>query len=449
MSMAQGFAQGFGMMNNFMQQQYEKERQAAADAENNRRYEEGVARQDRQWQHSLEREQRQDAITDENRMIDYAAKGLTPDMTPEQKQGVMMNQRAIALQQAEEDRQWGRKKDELSMQRDRSAMALDAIKRDAALTQLDNEKVQAGLQAAMIGDDETARKYLPQTLTSAWAKRADAANTYANQYSELDSAYKQASTPEEKQQILDAMNQHIMADTPEARALFNSANYQSYAERIKANPDIESISHAGFMPAGGGYVPMMEIKYKGKDKAEVVPATKFRTSRADDEIVVLPPSVIKQRAAEGLTLMGSAKRMMEENPAMAQKLGFREKPVYVGYGAKLVDPMTGQVIADNERTSDSSKQALQEADYERKRVMNALQIKRVELGSTTNTDERKRLFDEINALEAMLPPLNASTVQKIDSTTNQSVNASNMKSTTGGFNKDLIMQRLQMQTPKQ
>lgn len=351
MSMAQGFAQGFGMMNNFMQQQDTKERQAALDAENNRRYNESIDWRNKQAERQIQRETRQDNLEDERRMLDYASKGITADMTPEQKQGVMMNQRAITLQQAEEDRQWGRKKDELSMQRDRSAMALDAIKRDAALIQLDNEKVQAGLQAALIGNDEMARKYLPKTLTSAWAKRADAANTYANQYVELDKAFQQAKTPQDRQQIIEAMNAHIMADTPEARALFNSANYQSYAERIKANPDIESISHAGFMPAGGGYVPMMEIKYKGKDKAEVVPATKFRTSREDDEIVVLPPSVIKQRAAEGLTLMGSAKRIIEENPAMAHKLGLKEKPVSVGYGAKLVDPTTGQVIAENDRNA--------------------------------------------------------------------------------------------------
>jgi hypothetical protein len=437
--MAQGFAQGFGMMNNFMQQQDAKEERVAQAAENNRRYDESIDWRNKQAERQIQRETRQDGLEDERRMLDYASKGITADMTPEQKQGVMMNLRAVALQQAEEDRQWGRKKDELSMQRDRSAMALDAIKRDAALIQLDNEKVQAGLQAALIGNDDMARKYLPQTLTSAWAKRADAANTYANQYVELDKAFQQAKTPQEKQQIVEAMNAHIMADTPEARALFNSANYQSYAERIKANPDIESISHAGFTPANGGYVPMMAIKYKGKKDAEVVPATKFRTSREDDEIVVLPPSVIKQRAAEGLTLMGSAKRMMEENPVMAHKLGLREKPVSVGYGAKLVDPTTGQVIAENDRTSDSSKQALQEADYERKRVMNSLQIKRVELDNTTNPDERKRIFTEIKELEAMLPSLTAAPIQQINSTAGQPGVPANMQSATGGIKPERLM----------
>lgn len=442
MSMAQGFAQGFGMMNNFMQQQYDKERQEAIDAENTRRYNESIDWRNKQAERQIQREMRQDGIEDERRILDYASKGITSDMTPEQKQGVILNQRAIALQQAEEDRQWGRKKDELSMQRDRSAMAFDAIRRDAALVQLNDANIQAGLSAALIGDEETAKKYLPKTLIGAWAKRADAANAYANQYLELDKAYQQAQTKEEKEQILEAMNRHIMADTPEARALFNSANYQSYAERIKANPNIESISHTGFMPVNGGYVPMMEIKYKDKEKSVIVPATKFRTSREDDEAVLLSTSTIKQRAAEALTLMGSAKRMAEENPIMAQKLGLKEKPATVGYGTKLVDPSTGKVIAENDRnaqrglTANQNVAALQSLKNQTDKQIKELSDKLMMLPK----DERMVAMQQLEELRAYSLRLTDGMAQagvyvpqtETTTTTGQFGMPTNMQSTTSG-----------------
>lgn len=431
MSMAQGFAQGFGMMNNFMQQQDTKERQAALDAENNRRYNESIDWRNKQWDHQLGREQKQDAITDENRMLDYAAKGITADMTPEQKQAVMMNQRAIALQQAEEDRQWGRQKDRLSMSLDSARIRTERIKQDSALAELTNANHQRGLQAALIGDDETAKKYLPPTLLSAWAKRADDANTYAMQYAELDKAYQSAKTEQDKKTIIEAMNQHITADTPEARALFNSANYQSYVERLKANPDIEEISHAGFVPANGGYIPLMSIKYKGKKDAEVAPATKMRTGDKDDTVVVLPPSVIKQRAVEGLTIMGSAKRAMQENPDL-QRAAYGMKPgdeiKNLGYGGNSVNVLTGEPVVGAAGANDKNALKQERLDFDKLRsVQKALAD---QYAATLDPNEKAKLGAQWSEITAMI----AQSVTSTDKVTTSAGQGLPMQPTTSGAN---------------
>ena len=151
MSMAQGFAQGFGMMNQYMQHQDAKERQAALDAENNRRYQEGVDWRDKIYNDTQTRLNKQDTINDENRTLSQAQLGLTPDMTPEQKAGYLQNMHQASLVKAEEDRMLGRKKDELAMQATRANIAKTSLDTRAAKLDLDDKQFQRALSKLYIG----------------------------------------------------------------------------------------------------------------------------------------------------------------------------------------------------------------------------------------------------------------------------------------------------------
>ena len=352
MSMAQGFAQGFGMMNQYMTQKSEQERQAALDAENNRRYQEGIDWRNKTYNDTLERQKKQDDEAAENRTLTQAQLGLTPDMTPEQKAGYLQNMHAVKLQQDAEDRQWARKKDELSMQATRANIAKTALDTRAAKLDLEDKQFQRSLTKLYMGagsdDDVLALGDYGRGL----AKRSNEFNAFAQQFSQLNDAVGKAETIDDRErsvgQLLGLMDSDI------GRNVMNSAFMSSYAKRMKQDENIVSISSAGFMPLQGKLVPLMDIEYKDGTVKRGVPATTGKSGKSDDTVVALSPEQIRQQVAQAYTIQGQVKARIDENPALAQKLGLKEKPVQLGYGAQLIDPNTGEVVANNERTATGS-----------------------------------------------------------------------------------------------
>lgn len=352
MSMAQGFAQGFGMMNQYMAQKSEQERQAALDAENNRRYQEGIEWRNKIYTDQQTRQQKQDGEAAENRMLTQAQLGLTPDMTPEQKAGYLQNMHAVKLQQDAEDRQWTKQKDELSMQATRANIAKTALDTRAAKLDLEDKQFQRSLTKLYMGvgsdDDVLALGDYGRGL----AKRSNEFNAFAQQFSQLNDAVGKAETIDDREryvgQLLGLMDSDI------GRNVMNSAFMSSYAKRMKQDENIVSISSAGFMPLQGKLVPLIDIEYKDGTVKRGVPATKGKSGNSDDTVVALSPEQIRQQVAQAYAIQGQVKAKIDENPALAQKLGLKEKPVQLGYGAQLIDPNTGEVVANNERTATGS-----------------------------------------------------------------------------------------------
>ena len=207
------------------------------------------------------------------------------------------------------------------------------------------------MRAAMMGDYEGAQKMLPPDLIKNWAKRSPAVDTYIEQAGQIIQHLNGAKTPEEKTYYNDMLTAHLRADTDEAKHLFNTVGYESYMDRVRQDPDIESISHKSWMPIKGGFVPMMEIKYKegsGK-KSGVYPATKNKSSSPDDIVAVVDGRTLTSRALEAQKVMQGARKMIEENPELAQSLGFKPVDKYqVTYAGKVFDKRNGKEVPQDE-----------------------------------------------------------------------------------------------------
>ncbi len=362
MSMAQGFAQGFGMMNNFMQQQDAKEQQAAQAAENNRRYNEGVDWRNKTHDEQAQQLVRQNNIADENRTLTQAQLGLTPNMTMDEKSATLAEQKRIADSNANENRLLDNKAKTAQIASTYSGMKTQQLNQDILKNQLTDYHVQAGFNNLLSGgtvtpEQEQAFKQRLPDFIPAIAKRSDGIGLYANQFQELEQGFETSKTPEEKQYFQNELLKHATAATPEAKALFHTGFYQSYQDRMKDNPDIKEISHAGFADVNGKFVPLMDITYKDGRKVERVPATANKTDKHDDTIVSLTANQITQRAAQAVTLAGSTKKMLDENPALAEHYGVKQKPknTIIPYGASVMDE-NGKIVAQNERTGPGSTQ---------------------------------------------------------------------------------------------
>lgn len=403
MSMAQGFAQGFGMMNQYMAQKSEQERQAALDAENNRRYQEGIEWRNKTYTDQQTRQQKQDEEAAENRTLTQAQLGLTPDMTPEQKAGYLQNMHAVKLQQDAEDRQWAKKKDELSMQATRANIAKTALDTRAAKLDLEDKQFQRSLTKLYMGagsdDDVLALGDYGRGL----AKRSNEFNAFAQQFSQLNDAVSKAETIDDRErsvgQLLGLMDSDI------GRNVMNSAFMSSYAKRMKQDENIVSISSAGFMPLQGKLVPLMDIEYKDGTIKRGVPATTGKSGKSDDTVVALSPEHIRQQVAQAYTIQGQVKAKIDENPALAQKLGLKEKPVQLGYGAQLIDPNTGEVVANNERTA-TRDYAAEEAGKDKRALQASLKGELIALrnqyAQEFQPEKKKLLENEMIKIESAL-----------------------------------------------
>jgi hypothetical protein len=459
--MANGFVQGFGMMNNFMQQQDAKERQAAADAENTRRYNESLSRQDRQWQHSLEREQKQDAIADENRRLDFASKGITGDMTPEQREGVMLNQRAITLQQAEEDRQWGREKDKLQMQATKAQINnywLDAKAKNREFKQQDE---QDAFQKFIAYGDFNALNQHQQGFITGLVKRKPEFDIVQNRFGQLESAFASENDPNRKQEIAHEMA--AMFSTPEGRNVLNSAVHPDLSARLSNNPNINKISAAGLVPMNGGIALMLDIEYKDGTIAKGVPATKNKTGDMNDEVSIVPIPALRKNMEQAFSLQNAAIQHMKENPAFGRSVYGMKPGDEVKSGYSQFNVLTGEPIANGKSTDNgiNDAQVVRSLDQTINEIGRNIFSLRKEAESASG-DSKVKIEQQIAQLQAQRDKyltdkdaILAGASRKevgIGLPANSQATAATPEqpSTTGGFNIDVIKQRLQMmQNPKQ
>lgn len=446
MSMAQGFAQGFGMMNQYMTQKSAEERQAALDAENNRRYQEGIDYRTNRDTIADARYNDQKAEQDKYKKIELGLKGfnLADGAEPlEMQAGSLYQKQELAEKERNE---LERRKAEADIGYKKAQTGKAYLEAQSAKLKLSDDTIQAGMRAAMMGDYEGAQKMLPPDLIKNWAKRSPAVDTYIEQAGQIIQHLNNAKTPEEKSHYNDMLTAHLMADTDEAKHLFNTVGYESYMNRVRQDPDIESIAHKSWMPIQGGFVPMMEIKYKeGSGKTSgVYPATKNKSSSPDDIVAVVDGRTLTNRALEAQKVMQGARKMIEENPELAQSLGFKPVDRYqVTYGGGILNKLDGKYVeqpgAKGEVTGNAKLQSLDRA----------LRMKQEELKAVTLTEPMRREIQEeikvINAQRKMM--IEGFPITQGESAPQQ---AQVMQPTTGGgINPDMIMQRLQMQKLKQ
>jgi hypothetical protein len=347
--MAQGFAQGFGMMNNFMQQQDAKERQAAADAENTRRYNESIDWRNKQNDHALEREQKQDELANESLLLSQAQLGLDPNMTQDQKAGVLMNQRAVALQQAEEDRQWGRKKDELQMQATRAQIANSSLDHRIKSINLEQGITQSALNNLYSGIGSEKDVIALGEYGRGLVKRDHEFTQFAQQFSQVNDAIGKSATKEDRESNFNSLT--ALTNSEIGRNVMNSAFMASYASRVREDPNIVKIGSAGFMPMNGSLVPLIDIEYKDGTVKKGVPATKNRTGDLKDEVVQLTPRQVIEQVQQAYTIQGQVKQQVEANPALARYI-YGMKPgdeIKSGYGNQY-NAITGEIVSNGKST---------------------------------------------------------------------------------------------------
>jgi hypothetical protein len=448
MSMAQGFAQGFGMMNNFMQQQDAKERQAATEAENARRYDESISY--RNNRDTVADTRYEDTKAEQARLknVELGLKGfkIGEGAAPLEEQALGL----YAQQKAKEDELFKleKQKTTASIAASKASTANTWLDMRAKSYKFDNEQVQDSLARIAGGygnNDDLAKlnKSMPG-LVEGYTKRAPMFDKVAQDFNGLNTAFEQAKTPEEQAALMQQFRE--MSKTPEWRNVSNSAFMSSLTDRLRAeDSNIDRISFSGWEPVNGGLIPMMNIVYKNGDVKEHVPATKNKTGDAKDTVVILPTGVVKQQYNQAFTLKDFIVEQAKGNPSLSKAAGL-QREVKTGYGERYYAD-TGERVPDSS-SSGTSKQELNALDFQRKAINDERRSINYQLSNEANTEKRAELVARLNVLDAQTASLGAP-ADKVNSTAGQPSVPANMQSTTGGYNKDMIMQRLQMQTPKQ
>ncbi len=318
MSMAQGFAQGFGMMNNFMQQQDAKEQQAAQTTENNRRYQESI-----DWRNTTHAEQKKEQeesskIAAEDRLINNGLKGVmisNTSMTAEQQANMRYEQEQQAKARA------------LAIKESNAAAYYNATNARANKTMLDsriagynfnNTQAQDGFKNLLAYNDASGLNDPQREYLRGLKKREPELAAVSSDFN----AFNQAMASEKDQGKRGEITNQLIARTssPEWRNVLNSRFIPSFSERMQADPSIESIGAAGLAPIGNGAAILMDIKYKDGTIKRNVPATKNKTGDANDEIVVLPWGTLVNELQQPYQLADAAKKAVQTNPALGYQV---------------------------------------------------------------------------------------------------------------------------------
>jgi hypothetical protein len=368
MGFSQGFAAGFGMVDNAMHRRQQMQMSQADRDEEKYRF--GLQQQ---------RLAEQDQVAAQQARINQAAMGLDPNWNPEQQeQYVLGRQRQDnfnAQSQAQAEAEAARRAAILAENKTNAEIAnmqaqagerkakAGEIENNAMLAKinLNSQQVNQRLERARQGvatpgdiewlmKNEESAGYLQQIKN-----RVETYQTFASNYESLNQQYDQAlaSGDQAVAQSIQMDMMDYLNNSPEAIDTMNSAFYQSFADRVKADPTINAMSFAGFEFVDGGVVPLMNITYADGTKKQGVPATRNKSADPNDELAVLPIHVIKQQVANVMSISGALNAYEAQNPdvkGLFSKRGENEKNMVLGANSMLVDPRTNEVLLHNTRT---------------------------------------------------------------------------------------------------
>jgi hypothetical protein len=410
MSLAQGFAQGFGMMDQYYARQDAQQfRDQQAQTEQQR------------YGAQMERQQKQDQLAEQQHRLDLMEKGVptyddgTPNFGLHQQQ---LDQQRIA------DARAAQQKAALDAAKIRADIAkseaeVQAKYASANKSQADAEKIQSELKAKTAEDrnklvatllqlhEQDGYQFTEEDMAAIMDSSFGALmKHHGTAVESMRQDFIKAESMEDDLQLIEYMNSPKMLTN--VNRIFGTEIY----EREKTNPG-KKYRIIKLDVINGGIVPEFEVTdAKTGSVISTGPATVNRSTSADDFVQPVPVHLFKDKIAQTFRILDSAKTIPELNRYFT---GGSEKGIVLGSNSMLVDPVTGVVRAENTRSGLTPRDI-----YTR---VNAIEKMLGEDDYKVKPEQKTALMQERDQLLAQLPQQLRGSQAFEQPTPNQSTNA--------------------------
>jgi hypothetical protein len=409
MSLAQGFAQGFGMMDQYYARQDAQQfRDQQAQTEQQR------------YGAQMERQQKQDQLAAQQHRLGLIDKGVptyddgTPNFGLYQKELDQKRQADVIAAQQKAKLEADKIRTEINKNTaeitakyasaNKSQADADKVQHEVKLATMEQRNRLAGLayqkiqQGFELSPDEVAA--LGDSVFAPLAKKS-------GEVKAMDQHFSIAQSIEDPMELMAYMN------APKTLEYVNTVFSNEIYQREQMNPG-RKYRIVELDVLEGGVVPVFEVTdAKTGDVISKGPATANKSSSQSDQLRLVPISDFKGKIAETLGVMSE----MEQNPMIRQYLnGGSEKGIVLGSNSMLVDPVTGVVRAENKNAGLTPRDI-----YSR---MNAIDRILNGDGARIMPEDQKAAFrQEYEQLRGMLPQQGNAAPAVQPPTPNQSTNA--------------------------
>ena len=310
MSFTQGFAQGYGLVDNTLARQRAEERQAMLDERGESRYQEGLTREDSRYKD--EQNWRAQGIAIQQKADNQKQSNWEED----HKLAKTSGDRNYALQKQAADQSY--ELNTLKIKKTRTDLADSAVKKAFS-------KVYAGVHDE--NDIALLNKSAPDYMKGL-VKYGDDHTAFVTQYQALTNEYDAImknggvvnGQPMAEQKLQEITS---LLKSPQSLNTMNSAFYKSLSDRFQ-DENIVSIGVSGIQPVGDKFAILMDIKYKDGTVKRGVPPTKGKTSDGKDELALVSLQQIKGAIGEAVTISQSLRKDVKANPERGNYFGLSQ-----------------------------------------------------------------------------------------------------------------------------